>query len=152
MQINFGKHSGKTAEEVVVKHASYVSWVVSQTNPNAQMSALQKEFDRLITVLDSRPFVGKCSSTGCKNPVTNLTAYLNNDSDLYRWCDHCDPYSSGANAGKLTKVRTYADVMRHAQFSCGNTNGSYDRIVKALAKMKGLPARVSSATAIRFFA
>lgn len=152
MLINFGKYSGQSAEIVVLKHASYVAWVVSQTGANSQLAGLQVEVDRLIQKMDAKPFCGKCSSPGCKHAVTRLTAYVDNDEDLYRWCEHCDPYSSGANAGKLTEVRTYSDVMRHVHFRCGATKGGYDRIVKSYARMKGLPARVGQAAAAQFFA
>jgi hypothetical protein len=152
MQINFGKHAGKTSEELLLKHASYVAWVVSQTGANSQLASLQTEIEELIQTLDLKPFAGKCHTTGCKRAVTKLSAYLDNDKDLYRWCEHCDPYTSGANPGKLSEVRTYADMMRHVQFRCGGTKGGYDRIVKSYAKTKGLPGRISTATAIQFFA
>ena len=151
MQIKFGKHAGKSSEEVLLKHASYVAWVVSQTGANSQLAALQTDIAELTQTLDMKPFVGKCHTDGCKRPVAKLSAYLGNDKDLYKWCEQCDPYTSGANPGKLTQVRTYADVMRHVQFHCGGTKGSYDKLVKSYAKTKGLPDRVSTATAIQFF-
>lgn len=151
MQINFGKHAGKFAEEVLLKHASYFSWVMSQTGANSQMASLQSEIESLIQALDLKSFTGKCYTDGCKRKVAKLSAYLDNDKDLYKWCEHCNPYTAGANPGKLTEVRTYADVIHHVQYRCGDTKGGYDRIVKSYAKTKGLPDRVSTSTAIQFF-
>jgi hypothetical protein len=152
MQINFGKHVGKKTEEVVLKHASYVEWVMSEPRANPQFAAVQSDVRCLIKILDAKPFFGKCSSIGCGHAVTKLTAYIDNYEDLYGWCDYCDPYSSGANTGKLSEVSTYADIIKHVRLRCGATKGGYDRIVKEYAKWKGLPSRVSASTAVQFFA
>lgn len=150
MQITFGKQRGKTSQEVLLKHASYAKWALDEP-ASGSLSGLQTEFKRLIGILDSKPFACKCSSAGCTRPVTRLTAYQNNDADLYAWCSQCDPYSLGANSGKLTSVNSFKDALRHVEWNCGGTKGGYDRIVKEYAKTKGLPARVGAASAAAFF-
>jgi hypothetical protein len=151
MQITFGKCKGKTSQEVVVKSASYVKWVLDQAASGA-LGNLQNEVKRLITRLDNKPYACKCSKTGCTRSVSRLTAYANNDADLYPWCAICDPYSFGANSRKLTVVNSYKDVLNHVIIRCGATKGGYDRIVKAYARSKGLPSRVGAASAAAFFA
>lgn len=151
MQITFGKCKGKTSQEVVVKHASYVKWVLAQEASGA-LGNLQDEVKRLITRLDNKPYACKCSKTGCTRPVSRLTAYANNDVDLYPWCADCDPYDLGANSGKLTVVNSYKDVLNHVTNRCGATKGGFDRIVKAYARLKGLPSRVGAVSAATFFA
>lgn len=151
MQITFGKYDGKTSQEVVVKHASYTKWVLDQT-ASGSLGNLQTELKRLIANLDNKPYRCKCSTAGCVRPVSRLTAYANNDADLYPWCAICDPYSLGANSGKLTVVNSYKDVLNHVAIRCGATKGGYDRIVKAYARFKGLPSRVGATSAAAFFA
>jgi hypothetical protein len=151
MQITFGKYDGKTSQEVVVKHASYAKWVLDQS-ASGSLGSLQTELKRLISRLDNKPYTCTCSKTGCTRPVSRLTAYANNDVDLYPWCAICDPYSLGANSGKLTVVNSYKDVLNHVTIRCGATKGGYDRIVKAYARSKGLPSRVGAASATAFFA
>lgn len=151
MQITFGKFDGKTSEEVVLKHASYAKWVLEQT-ATGSLGSLQTDLKRLVGTLDKRLYACKCSTKGCARPVSRLTAYANHDADLYAWCSSCDPYSLGANSGKLSVVNNYKDVLNHVEFRCGATKGGYDRIVKAYAKSKGLPARVGAASAAKFLA
>jgi hypothetical protein len=151
MQITFGKCEGKTAQEVVLKQASYVKWVLDQT-ASGSLGNLQLEMERLIARLDNKPYACKCSKAGCTRPVSCLTAYANNDADLYPWCTICDPYTLGANSGKLTTVTSYKEMLSHVTIRCGATKGGYDRIVKAYARSKGLPARVGAASAAAFFA
>lgn len=151
MQITFGKYDGKTSQEIVVKNASYAKWVLEQT-ASGSLGSLQAELKRLIAKLDNKPYTCKCSTTGCIRPVSRLTAYANNDADLYAWCAICDPYSLGANPGKLTVVSSYKNVLDHVAIRCGATKGGYDRIGKAFARSKGLPSRVGAASAAAFFA
>ncbi|MFM0158531.1 MULTISPECIES: hypothetical protein [Paraburkholderia] len=81
-----------------------------------------------------------------------MTAYWNNDVTLFPWSDACDPYSAGALDGKLYQLRSYHDALRHVEHRCGGTKAGYDWIVRAFAETKGLPARVGSAAAKKFFA
>jgi len=151
MQITFGRCEGKTCQEVVLKKASYVKWVLGEKASGALLK-LQVDMKKLIARLDNRPYVSKCSKAGCTRPVSRLTAYANNDADLYSWCAICDPYSLGANSGKLTVVTSYEDVLNHVTHRCEATNGGYDRLIKAYARSKGLPSRVGAAAAAEFFA
>lgn len=151
MQITFGKFEGKTSQEVVLKKASYVKWVLGEKASGA-LGNLQLDMKRLIARLDNKPFTSKCSTAGCTRPVSCLTAYASNDADLYSWCAICDPYSFGANSGKLAVVTSYKDMLNHVTNRCGATKGGYDRLVKAYAQSKGLPSRVGAAAAAAFFA
>lgn len=151
MQITFGKFDGKTSQVVVLKHASYAKWVLDQT-ASGSLGRLQADLKQLMAILEKKPYTCKCSANGCARPVSRLTAYANNDVDLYAWCSSCDPYSLGANRGKLSIVNTYKDVLNHVESRCGGTQGGYDRIVKTYAKLKGLPARVGATSAAKFLA
>jgi hypothetical protein len=151
MQITFGKHRGKSSQEIAIKDGAYVKWVFDQNASGPPLGILQVELKRLTKHLDTKPFTGKCSNHGCTRKVCRLSAYTNNESDLYPWCAICDPYSLGANSGKLSIVVTYKDMLNHVEFRCGDTKSGYDRIIRAYASSKGLPSRVGAATAAQFF-
>lgn len=150
MQITFGKYDGKTSQEVVVKHASYTKWVFGQ-DASGSLGNLQIELKRLVKTLDKKPYTCRCSTPNCSRTVIRMTAYADDDADLYPWCGICDPHSLGANRGKLTVVNGYQDVLNHVTLRCGGTKGGYDRIVKAYARLKGLPSRVGAGSAAAFF-
>lgn len=150
MQITFGKHQGKSSEEVVLKHGSYAKWVLEQTEAGSGLGSLRVDLKKLIGKFDGKPILKACHN--CKKPATLVTAYWNNDVTLYPWCDMCDPYSAGALEGKLYQLRSYQDALRHVEYRCGGTKAGYDRIVRAFAEAKGLPGRVGSAAAKKFFA
>lgn len=152
MQISFGKHNGKSAEEVVLKNGSYVKWVLSQPDAGAGLSRLRAELKRLVGKLDAKPIVGKCHGHNCSNQPLRFSAYWNNDSSLFSWCETCDPYSAGALEGKLYSIRSYEDALSHVELRCGGTQAGYDRMARALAEKKGLPSRVGAAAAKKFFA
>ncbi|KHK54116.1 hypothetical protein PI87_16510 [Ralstonia sp. A12] len=150
MQIAFGKHDGKSSEEVFLRHGSYVKWVLGQANAGSSLSLLRKDFENLITKFDAKPTLKPCHH--CTEEATLVTAYWNSDSSLYAWCNDCDPYSAGADKGKLYVLHKVQDAFKHVELRCGGKQGGYDRIVRALARSKGLPVRVSAAAAKQFFA
>lgn len=150
MQITFGKYSGKASEEVFLKHGSYVKWVLGQNNAGSGLSLLRNDFENLTSKFDAKPTLKPCHH--CKEEATLVTAYWNNDSNLYAWCNDCDPYSAGASMGKLYVLHKVHDAFKHVELRCGGTQGGYDRIVRALAQSKGLPVRVSATAAMQFFA
>lgn len=150
MHINFGKHKGKSSHEVLVKQSAYVRHVLGEQGLTGPLARLQDELRRLIPKIDAKPFAGSCSAPGCVRPPTRSTAYVGDDASLYLWCADCDPGSMGAERGKLQVVLTYADALRHVLYNCGGTTAGYNRMGRAYAVAKGLPKRVSSATARAF--
>ncbi|GAB7536949.1 hypothetical protein [Burkholderia sp. 3C] len=149
MEINFGRYTGKSSEVVVLKHGAYAKWVLEQTNAGSGLGHLQADLERLIVKFDAKPLSKVCHH--CTSRATLVTGYWNNDSVLYPWCNKCDPYLAGAHEGKLVKLRTYRDALRHVELACGGTQAGYDRVVRAFAEAKGLPARVGEAAAKAFF-
>jgi hypothetical protein len=149
MQITIGKHAGETTEQVVLKKASYARWVMGQSSATGTLAAVRRDILKLVDVYDAKAIVKPCHK--CAGEATRASAYQNNHVDLYVWCDTCDPYSAGANKGKLTTVKTYRDLLRHVEFSCGGTAKGYDAIIRSMAKAKGLPARVTQKAIDDFF-
>src|SRR5688572_23983774 len=104
MQITFGKHKGKSIEEVLLKHPDYIHWMLQQDNSYGAMKALQEETIRLIDVFDSKPFVEPCHGRNCTRIATRCTVYRDAVDNPYWWCDNCDPGQSGASEYKITSL------------------------------------------------
>jgi hypothetical protein len=149
MVITFGKHKGKSAELILLKHASYVDWVLSQADASGNMKSLQRAFQCLIRRLDEKPFAYPCD--GCKQEATRASFYEGNPDLCYVWCEDCDPYSSGANAGKLTVVRSSEEVVWYVKARVSKYDSDIDDGIRAYAFAKGLPKRVGEAQAAEFF-
>ncbi|MFM0158532.1 MULTISPECIES: hypothetical protein [Paraburkholderia] len=55
MKITFGKHAGKSSEEVVLKHGSYAKWVLEQTDAGSGLASLHADLKRLVASLMRSP-------------------------------------------------------------------------------------------------
>jgi len=144
MEITTGKHQGTASQVVVLNNPDYVSWYMQ----NHATAVLGRAFKDHIESLDKKPFLKKCH--GCNNSATRATSYYNN-SDLMFWCDDCDPYSMGANLGKLSVINKYADAVSHINSTANGHKHFMKEIVRGLAQSKGLPKRVSAKAAKEFF-
>ncbi|WP_431261839.1 hypothetical protein ACQ859_16400 [Roseateles chitinivorans] len=147
MQIDFGKHPGKSSQYVTLKDPSYVRWMFSKENPNGQLLSLIREAKRHIQDLDGKPFSGSCSA--CKSPATRASVYSNSIS-LVCWCESCSPYSLGAPDGKLTIIRTYLQALRHVEFTGGSNKAFQAAIIKELVRVKGGPKTLTQAAMLKF--
>lgn len=145
MLVQSGRHAGKTAEEIILKSPDWAEWLIDKHPQNNLVS----EFKRLIQIFDAKPFVKSC--WGCGEPATRASAYRQTADDLYFWCDQCDPYSTGANRGKLTSVRSFRSALDHVNYTCAGRRIDKRVIVRELAVGKGLPARVGAKEAVAFF-
>ena len=117
------------------------------------MKRAQDEARRLIARFNSKPLVKDCfGEPGAHHKATRCTVYGKNVMAPRWWCDTCDPYQSGANAGKLQAVASYEDALDHVGFWCGGHSADYKSLIKALAQAKGLPAHVGEKQAAAFFA
>ncbi len=146
MQVTFGKYVGKSSQFLVLKEPGYIRWALGQS-ANGPMAKLQAEAKRHIHDFDAKPFKAVCAE--CKQPAVRATAYQNN-TDLVAWCANCDPYSLGANSGKLTVLTTWSQALRHVEFTCANRKGDQAAIIKELGRLKGAPARLGDVQAVSF--
>lgn len=146
MQVTFGKHASKSSQFLVLKEPGYVRWALAQS-ASGPMSKLQAEAKRHIKDLDAKPFKAVCAM--CKQPAVRASAYQNN-TDLYPWCATCDPYSLGADSGKLSMLTTWSQALWHVEFTCGDRKGDQAAIIAELARLKGAPARLGNAQATAF--
>ena len=147
MKVGFGKHSDREISWVVVKMPDYVVWMNSEKRKGEGLARALAEAKRLIQRFDSKPFVKKCCS--CQEAATNCSVYLENVQPMW-WCDNCDPYSRGAEYGKLQFIRRYSDALSHVELFCRGRRQDYRELVGHLAKGKGL-SRVTSAGLKKLF-
>lgn len=144
MRFISGKHAGLTLEEVLLKKPDFARWYTRKFADTSHA----KEFARLANVFAGKPFTVKCE--GCGNTAALASAYRGSESLVF-WCNSCDPYSMGANAGKLRVVRTIKDALDHIEVTAEGHRGLSRLVVKALARAKGLPKRVGEKQAVEFF-
>ena len=150
MQIQFGKHKGKTAEQITLSEAGYVHWLLSQPDLGRLAKKVADHIRaHLLPKFDSKPLIWPC--TKCGRPATYVTAYNGSDKLLYPWCEECHPSSAGAVPEKLHRVRKYEDALDHVKWNCTGSNPSFCSIVRRLAEMKGAPKRITQAAADKFF-
>ena len=151
MQVTFGKHIGKSVELLMIKDPSYIKYVLEQKSPTGSMAKVKSHIKKLIQLFDTKSFIGKeCWDKSCKKEVTRFTVYLDN-LDPYWWCSTCDPYQTGANAGKLQSPIGYQSALQHVELYCRNRKTDYTAIIKMIAQAKGLSNRVTEAQAQKFF-
>ena len=147
MKIWFGKHKGKLLERLLLAEPHYIRWIRKE-GAKPPLSVVKKEIEHLLEVFKSRPFVVRC--TNCKKAATRCTVYGNAVSP-YWWCDSCDPYSTGAQEGKLTIIKTYDHAMTHVEYFCGDRLGDARELARALAEGKGLPKKATDAALEKLF-
>lgn len=152
MDITFGKHQGKSIETLVLKEPTYMAWIMAQSSPTEQMESVQKLAQQLASRFDNKLIINQCYGKSCGNQATCCMVYLNNVTSPYWWCDHCNPYQSGANSGKLQTVRTYQDALAHVDMYCKGRVTDARSLVRSLAQAKGLPGRITESQAQKFFA
>lgn len=141
MDMSFGKYKEKAVAWVLLEDPQYFAWMGNNgmSGKREYIFAMQ-----LINIFDNKPFInarcnGRC---GGQNPVTKLTLYASTYNGEYWFCDKCDPYSNGANSGKLTGIRTFAQAMAYRDS---------DLIIKAMASAKGVPQRKTKNALRDFF-
>lgn len=151
MQVEFGKHVGKSVEFLMLKEPSYIKWVLEQQSPTGAMAKVKSYIQQLIEIFDKKPFTGKqCCAKKCKQPATRFTVYLDNLDPCW-WCNTCDPYQKGANSGKLQSPINYRSALQHVELYCRNRKSDYTDIIKMISHAKSLPNRIGEAQAQKFF-
>jgi hypothetical protein len=145
MRFQSGKHEGKTTEQVFLK---FPDWAASNMwkHPDTKHS---REFRQLRNKFDAKPLKVRCHGR-CGKIATRASAYLSSPT-LKVWCEDCNPDQSGSSTGKLTMVRTFDDAVDHIGRTARGNRHATRKIVRALAKAKGLPVRVGEKEAKGFF-
>ena len=151
MQVNFGKHRGKSVELLMLKQPDYIKWLLDQNAATGAMAAVRTYILQLITIFDAKPFVDKsCWASDCNNDATRFSVYFDNLKPFW-WCDTCDPYQVGAPHGNLQLPVGYRRAIEHVAFHCRGRSSDYKEIIKMITQGKGCPLRVGEVQAMKFF-
>jgi hypothetical protein len=145
MRFQSGRFAGKTTEEIFLKFPDWAAWNMSR-HPDAKQS---REFNRLQDRFDAKPLKVDCDGR-CGRRARRCSAYANSPS-LKFWCDNCNSSQGGASTGKLSTVYTFDDVLGHIRYTADGHRDWTRKIVRALARAKGLPKRVGEKAAQTFF-
>lgn len=148
-QFPLSPYQDKTYEQVIISFPDYISWLLAKPDLKGVALHARTRVLQLITKFDSAPFTTKCSK--CRGAATRGTLYRGGTPSLfYWWCDTCDPYSSGANYGKLANIPTYKELLSFIRHN-GNRRGDFRLAVKSFAQGKGAPKRMSAAAIAKLF-
>jgi hypothetical protein len=148
MFLRFGKHRGKSMESLALKEPDYCVWMLSEDQGSYMLGEARQELFRLIRRFDKKPILEPCE--GCGDTATRGTLY--HGSAAPHWfCDDCNPYDLGASSGKLVIVSTFADAVAYVGSWCNGRRDALKALILALARAKGLPARVGESEAQAFF-
>jgi len=146
MRFKSGNHEGETTEEVLLKHPNFAQWTIERYPESPRGQA----FIRLSQEFDEKPFTADCHEK-CGLKATRATA-CRDSSGLYFWCDECDPFSTGARqVAVIYVIYTLSELLRHVDSNADGNRALKRRIVRRLAKAKGLPKRVGEEEALNFF-
>ena len=141
-RLKFGKHKGKTHEEVLLKHPDYAQWMIEHLPESAHQAIISRMQD-----FDDKPFTADCDRE-CGRKATRVTA-CGDSSGLCFWCDECDPLSNGAR--RVAILYTLTGLLQHVDANADGNRAVKRRIVRRLAAAKGLPKRVGEKEALEFF-
>lgn len=148
MLLTFGKHQGRSVDEVVLKDPDYLLWMVRLPDPSDSMERVCDEARRLVGVFNSKPFLKTCAA--CQASATRISVYPGNVTPMY-WCDHCNPYCCGAAPGRLLLLATYQDAVSHILVRTFYTKTEIKQILRRMSRAKGLPDRLGKRQAQEFF-
>ncbi|AZU64411.1 hypothetical protein [Neobacillus mesonae] len=141
MNFSFGKYKGKPVAWVVIEDPDYISWFIRQEMKHRKEYGFSIE---IIKRFDEIPFSNAscCARYHCQNPVEYLCLYDLEYSGENWVCDYCDPWSLWVRENKLTTVNKYEETI-------GLRNRA--KIIKAFARAKGLPERITEKGLREFF-
>jgi hypothetical protein len=141
MQLRFGPYAGKSTEVLLLRAPDYADWVLSH-RPDG---ALGRDFSHLIAAFDARPLEQACA---CGAPASRVRAYANS-TDLLVLCEDCA--AQPALGGVTSEVTAYAGALGHVRETCVRAHRKAQRrIIRRLASAKGLPRRITQASAEAF--
>jgi hypothetical protein len=150
MLVTFGKFKNTPIDLLVLKQPDYIDWMLKLINAEGPMVHVISEVKRLISIFDAKPIIKCCTSRECGKVATRGSLYHNDASPMW-WCDDCNPYRTGAIAGKLEIVGTYQQALDYVNMYCSARKSDKRTIIKSFAEAKGLPSRVGKKQASEFF-
>ncbi|HEX2866576.1 MAG TPA: hypothetical protein VHO03_06020 [Ignavibacteriales bacterium] len=142
------KHAGQSAELVVLSDPYYVKLVLDYRNPEGDLPLLRQEFMRLIAIFDQKKFKTHCRN--CPGDA-RLLAFYKGTLFFEPWCSECTPYWVKKEAWKLDVFSDYLSALDYVDYYCHGERMFYKKIIRNIARLKGLPKNLNASAAERFF-
>lgn len=141
MNLCFGQSCGLSIESILVRDPGRLLWVLAQTPRTRQFAKMQDEVMDAVSRFDAIPFTVLCSNDGCERRATCGSVYKHSIQCRW-WCDTCDPLQSGASPSKLVMIAGFREAACYVNTFCNGRQADLKRLVRILAKAKGLADRV----------
>ena len=143
MRFTRGEHFDRSITSVVLHDPAYTMAMIRH-GEHDQPQEVVDEAARLVAEFDAAPFRIRCEGENCTNNATRAVLYGDN-RDPQWWCDDCDPYPTGATAGKVHVVKTYRDAVTHVAVYQDRGYGppsrdEYAYLISAMAAAKAIGA------------
>lgn len=120
----------------MIENPSWILWTLDRPAPTGPLAAVADHARRCLDRFDRRPFVETCYGDECEVPATRVSLFANSH-DPYFWCASCNPYSRGADPGRLKITSTYRGVLDHVKSYIG-TKDALRYTADLLVAAKGL--------------
>ncbi len=142
MRLRFGRHAGHTTERLLLRAPDYAEWVMRR-QPNGPVG---RAFSDLARRLDAKPFTENCVL--CGDRAESAGAYPDSVALILR----CEPCRAKPDAAGLEPCSTFRQAVAHVAETCARAQTrNKRRIIRTLARAKGLERRITEAEAARFF-
>lgn len=149
MQLSIGKFKSKptTTQLLILKDPSYVAWVFDHPKVEGKLAEIRAALARHIAVFDEKPLKTRCGR--CGGAATCGCVYVSATVFTW-WCEECCSSNPATSGPQPIVVRSYQDAIEHVRYNCESNRQKFKSVVKALARSKGAPFRVSETAAREF--
>ena len=145
MQVPCGKHENLTVELLLLRDPRYVLSII-RTVTAGPLSPIRAELKRLISVFNSKPLQVKCCDCGA--PATCYSVWQGG-LDL-EWRCGCYRPNNNVLGEKILVLSYYLETVLYAKTYL-SWRSDASKLVRTVARAKGLPVRVGKKQAQAFF-
>lgn len=146
MILDFGKYSGRSAQQVLFAHPCYVNWLLQKRSLQGSAAVVASFWRECLEKFNKLPYKVSCEL--CEAPAKKLTVPIGAIASKL-WCQSCNPYSLQARSGSLVLIVTYKDAVEHVQTTCTRLDLAR-KIVRTMAKAKGLRGQFTNKAISQF--
>nr|WP_316640035.1 hypothetical protein [uncultured Roseateles sp.] len=150
VEVNFGKHCGMSIGALMLNEPKYAyDYVLKAKSPEGPLIILRQQVVALVHTFNAKPLL-RCCEGRCGRKAT-CGMGRKGVLSMSWWCDHCDAHRNlSVRPGMLKYVASYQEALEYAN-SCTRSNLGWSRVVRQLARAKGLPERMTEKAVLEFF-
>jgi hypothetical protein len=140
MKMTIGEHAGKSVARLMIEKPDYINWMWRLPNAVGDLALASAHAKTLAARFDAKPYTAGCCGHNCQRVPDRVTIYMGSLT-VYPWCDTCNPQQQGADAYKLTEVKTYKELLDYVADRAPSPRGNFKKVVRRMAELKGLTAK-----------